>query len=173
MDKVDIRFPGAGQKGRAGTLPRNALERANVLVGLMSRLAAHLRRETAAVRDRRPGEEIAAMLQDKSRLVMAYEEIARLLRVDREGMAALPEELKERLREAMHDLADGAAENADTLRIDGEGQKLLVDSIVEAVNRARAVPQLSYGPGALAPAGRGYAPPTSGPATSATLNTRL
>lgn len=173
MDKVDVRFPKAAPKSAPVKLPGNAEERAAALVELMNRLAAHLRRESAALRARRPAAEMAALLREKHKLVMVYEEVSRLLRLDREGMTSLPAALKGDLRDAARALAEGAAENAETLRVNGDTQKLLVDTIVGAVNRARSIPHVSYGPNATAPAGRGFMAPVSGPATAATLNTRL
>ncbi len=171
MDKVDVRFPQPARAAPPSNLPKNAEERAVALVDLMGRLAAHLRRETAAVLARRPGRELAQIAREKQPMALVCEEISRLLRVDREGMARLTPELKATLREATRNLYEASAENAETLQRNSAAQKILVDTTVAAVNRARQTTTVAYGSGS-AP-GRAYGPPPKGPATSATLNTRL
>lgn len=171
MDKVDVRFPPAAQKAPPANLPKNALERATALVDLMGRMAALLTRETEAVRTRRPTAELAKIAREKEPMSLVYEEVSRLLRVDREGMAALPPELKVSLKEAAGALYAASAENAEALRMGSEAQKLVVDTVVGAVNRARSTPRTAYAP--HMGGGRGYSQNPCGPATAATLNTRL
>ncbi|WP_448203196.1 flagellar basal-body protein [Azospirillum sp. sgz302134] len=166
MDKVDVRFPQPGKKAQPA-LPKNAEERATALVELMGRLAAHLQRETAAVRRRCSTAELARLAKEKQPMTLVYEEVSRLLRVDREGMANLPDETKARLREATRALYEASADNADTLRRNGEAQKILVDTVVDAINHARQTTPVAY------PASRTYVAPKRGPATAATLNKQL
>ncbi|HEY0833388.1 MAG TPA: flagellar basal-body protein [Azospirillum sp.] len=177
MDKVDVRFPSDKPKSAPANLPKTAEERAAALITLMERLSAHLDRETTAVRDRRPAAELAKLAQDKQPMVLVYEEVSRLLRIDPDGMAKLPAPVKQRLNEVTRALADSAGANAATLRLREDAQQLVVDTVVAAVNRARQTqPGVAYGPTPTpygAPAARGYGPPRHGPGTSATLNTRL
>lgn len=176
MDKVDVRFPSPKPAAPPPALPKTALERATALSGLMRRLAAHLDRESAAVRGRLPPAEILRMARDKQPMVLVYEEVSRLLRVDREGLAGLPPEVKRELAEATRQLAASAAANTETLKINSDAQQMMVDTLVGAVNRARqSQPGVAYGPGAggFRQPPRGYGPPKHGPATSATLNTHL
>lgn len=177
MDKVDVRFPPDKPKSAPASLPKTAEERATALIGLMERLAAHLDRETAAVRERRPAAELTQLAKDKQPMVLVYEEVSRLLRVDRDGMAKLPAPIKQRLNEVTRALSDSADANATTLRLRENAQQMLVDTVVAAVNRARqSQPGVAYGPAPATcgtPAPRGYGPPRHGPGTSATLNTRL
>ena len=98
MDKVDVRFPQPAKP--AANLPKNAQERAVALVELMGRLTALLEREAAAVRARRPAKELAQIVKDKQPMTLVYEEVSRLLRVDREGLIGLAPELKTALKDA-------------------------------------------------------------------------
>lgn len=172
MDKVDVRFP---TERKPSNLPKNAEERAETLVDLSKRLATQIERETAAVRAHRPAAEVIALATAKHPLSIAYEELSRLLRIDRAGMAALDPELKERLSVATRALADSTTVNARVLRIAGESQQTLVDAMVTAMNRLRQTqPGVPYGPAtASGKPLRGYGAPTRGPATSATLNACL
>jgi len=172
MDKVDVRFPQPDKKAAPPpNLPKNAEERATALIDLMGRMSAHLRRETAAVLRRCSGTELARLAQEKQPMTLVYEEISRLLRVDRDGMAKLPDELKGKLREATRALFEASSENAEALQRNSEAQKILVDTVVGAINRARQVTTVAYGSGA-SPA-RAYGAPPRGPATAGTLNTQL
>lgn len=169
MDKVDVRFP--QQPKPAANLPKNAQERAVALVELMGRLTTLLEREAAAVRARRPAKEMAQIVKDKQPMTLVYEEISRLLRVDREGLMALPAELKTALKDATGKLYAATADNAEALRIGGEAQKMMVDTVVTVITRQQKAPATAYA--AHMGGGRGYSPPPSGPRTSAALNTRL
>ncbi|MBP2229144.1 flagellar basal-body protein [Azospirillum agricola] len=170
MDKVDVRFPQPA-KAAPSNLPKNALERATALVELMDRLAALLEREAAAVRARRPAAELARLAKDKQPMSLVYEEISRLLRVDREGVMGLPAELKLALREATGKLYAATADNAEALRVGGQAQKIVVDTVVAAVSRAQKAPVSAYA--AHMGGGRGHSPQPSGPRTASALNTRL
>ncbi|BAI72480.1 flagellar basal-body protein [Azospirillum sp. B510] len=169
MDKVDVRFPQPAKP--AANLPKNAEERAVALVELMGRLTSLLEREAAAVRARRPARELAQIVKDKQPMTLVYEEISRLLRVDREGLIALSPELKTALREGTGRLYAATADNAEALRVGGEAQKVMVDTVVGAITRQQKAPTTAYA--AHMGGGRGYSPPPSGPRTSAALNTRL
>ncbi len=169
MDKVDVRFP--QQAKPAANLPKNAQERAVALVDLMGRMTAVLEREAAAVRARRPAKELAQIGRDKQPMTLVYEEISRLLRVDRDGLMALPEELKTTLKDATAKLYAATADNAEALRVGGAAQKIMVDTVVGVISRQQKAPSTAYA--AHMGGGRGYSPPPSGPRTSAALNTRL
>ncbi len=171
MDKVDVRFPQPGKKAPSANLPKNAEERAGALIELMGRLSANLRREAEAVERRCNTAELARLAKEKQPMMLVYEEVSRLLRVDREGMANLPDDTKAKLRAATRDLYDASAENADVLRRNSGAQKILVDTVVNAINHARQVTTVAYG--SPIPPRSTYVVPTHGPATSATLNTRL
>lgn len=170
MDKVDVRFPQPA-KAPPSNLPKNALERATVLVTLMARMTSLLQQETAAVLARRPTSELAQFAKDKQPMSLVYEDISRTLRVDREGMRNLPDELKASLKEAATALYAASAENAEALRLGGIAQKIIVDTVVGAVTKAQKAPTTAYA--AHMGGGRGYTPPPSGSRASATLNTRL
>lgn len=169
MDKVDVRFP--QQAKPAANLPKNAQERAVALVDLMGRLTAVLEREATAVRARRPAKELAQIGRDKQPMTLVYEEISRLLRVDRDGLMALPAGLKTALKDATAKLYAATADNAEALRVGGAAQKIMVDTVVGVISRQQKAPSTAYA--AHMGGGRGYSPPPSGPRTSAALNTRL
>ncbi|CAO3373770.1 flagellar basal-body protein [Azospirillum argentinense] len=171
MDKVDVRFP-QPSKAPAANLPKNAEERAAALIELMDRLSAHLARETEAVMRHCTSAELARLGREKQPMMLVYEEVSRLLRVDREGMAALPDEAKAALREATRGLYEASAANADALRRNSAAQKILVDTVVGAINRARQTTTPAYGTAPVPPRAT-YITPSHGPSTSATLNTRL
>ena len=172
MDKVDVRYPTAR---KPSNLPRNAQERAEVLLDLCARLTTQIERETAAIRAHRPAAEMIALATAKQPLCIAYGELTRLLRVDRAGMADLAPEMKEQLTAATKALTDSTAVNVHALRIASEAQQTLVDAMVIAMNRLRQTePGVPYGPPtASGKPLRGYGAPTRGPATSATLNACL
>lgn len=175
MDMVDIRHP---QKPKSApvNLPKSAEERAEALISLMERLTAHLEQETRTLADRRV-RDIAALVKAKQPMALVAEEMGRLLRIDREGLSSLPLDLKERLRETVRALNAATDANIGTLDRMAGAQQLLVDTIVDAVNRDRKLNHPAYGPAAGGRYANGpsrvYAPPTNGPATSATLNTNL
>lgn len=176
MDKVDIRFSEPNKPAAPNNLPKNAYERAVALVGLMGRLAVCIDRESEAIAKHRPVAEIKALVKEKEPMALVYEEISRLLRVDREGLAALPPELKQQLRDATERLRTAGQVNADTLRVAEKSQKILVETVASAVNRTKQGQAASYNAtaagGRAAP--RGYGPPSGFiRAPSAALNTKL
>ncbi|HRQ82828.1 MAG TPA: flagellar basal-body protein, partial [Azospirillaceae bacterium] len=144
MDKLDIRYRPAPPAAKPTGLPKNALERAQALVGLMERLAVCLDREADAIRRRRPLAEIRALVKEKEPMMLVYEEISRLLRVDAEGVAALPAELKAQLKAATLRLKTAGDAGAETLRAASAGQKLLVDTAAAAISRANQSRTTAY-----------------------------
>lgn len=170
MDKVDVRFPQPA-KAPIANLPKNALERATALVSLMGRMTSLLQRETAAVKARRPTSELVQFSKEKQPMALVYEDVSRALRVDREGMRTLPDELKAALKDAAGALYAATAENAETLRLNSAAQKIVVDTMVGVVTKAQKAPVTAYA--AHMGGGRGYTPPPNGVRASAALNTRL
>lgn len=176
MDKVDIRSTPGKPKAAPANLPKNAHERTVALSGLMERLADHLDAEAAAVTARRPAAELAELARAKQPMILVCEELSRLLRVDRDGMAALPAEAKAGLAEATRRLTIATAENAATLQRMAGAQQILVNTLVDATNRYRRTqPGVAYQQAAPRPNGpiTVFATPKHGPGTAATLNTRL
>lgn len=170
MDKVDVRIP--KERKAAIAPPKNAQERAVALIDVAARLTALIERETGILNGRHASSELGRLADEKRPLSIAYDELSRLLRIDRQGMAALPTELKERLSAAGQELATLCATNAERLRGAAEAQQVVVDALVAGINRLRnQQPGVAYGPVAssVSPL-RGYGAPTRGHATSATLN---
>lgn len=176
MDKVEIGQAKAKSAKSATNLPRNARERAEALVGLMGRMAAHIDRETNAVRAHRPMAELRALVKDKEPMSLVFEELSRLLRVDRDGMAALPDALKKALKQGSAELRRASTENAAALRYAQDGQRIVVDTLAAAANRMKNRQASAYaataGGGRAAP--RGYGPPAGYVRTpSSTFDTTL
>lgn len=176
MDKLDIRSQTNAAPKPAANLPKNAHERAVALIGLMERIAVCVERESDAIRRRRPVAEIRALVREKEPMTLVYEELSRLLRLDPEGLKALPDDVKAKLKAATARLRSAGDDNADTLRTASKTQKILVDTVAAAVNRLNARQAAAY----QATAAGGRAPPRGyGPAagairpSSATLNTTL
>jgi hypothetical protein len=175
MDKVEIRQPQPA-KAAPSNLPKTPEDRAVVLIDLIERLTSHLANETNAIEQRRNGD-LGDLVTAKQPMSLVTEEMARLLRIDRDGMSALPLDLKERLRDAVRALQSTVECNVATIQRAAGAQKILVDTVVGAVNRERRLSHPAYGPMAAGQRpnspSRAFGPPKSGPATAATLNTRL
>ena len=131
---------------------QNPVERVEVLIGISERLAALLQRERAAV-ERRALAEVTALQADKRGLAARFDEIARLVRLDKAGLAALPPELMERLHESSRRLADATRANAETLDVQALARRSVIDVAVKAANQEiRAVAAYASGrPGGLSP----------------------
>jgi len=151
-----------------------AEERAIALAGLMERLSEILCEETAAVRARAPASRIAELAAGKQALLQPYQQLSRALQDDPEGSAALPEEIRQRLKRQAGELARSCADNAEALRPAVEVQQTLIDIVAAAHTRNQ---QAGYGipAGAAAPGyGRtGYSRAPQVRAAAAALNTRL
>ncbi len=143
-------------------------ERVEVLIGVNDRLAALLARERDAV-ERQALSEVAALQADKRRLATRFDEIARLVRLDKAGLAALPPDLMARLRESSWRLGEVTAANAQALDTQAAARKSVIDVVVKAVNHERR------SEAAYAGCRQGYAPKAARalPARSSTLNTTL
>jgi len=143
-------------------------ERVEVLIGVNDRLAALLVREREAV-ERRSLAEVAALQEEKRRLALRFDEIGRLVRLDKAGLTALAPELMARLRESSWRLAEATATNVQTLDIQAAARKSVIDVVVKTVNHERK------SEAAYAGCRRGYAPKAARPAPgrSSTLNATL
>jgi len=175
MDKVEIRQL-QSTKAVSSNLPKTAEDRALALVDLFERLTNHLAGETEMIEARKTGD-LSDLVKAKQPISLVTEEMARLLRIDREGMAGLPLELKERLRDSVRSLQAAVDANIGSLERAVGAQRLLVDTVVHAVNRDRTFHRPSYGP--MAGGRRSNTPARAnrafeqGPNTSITLNTCL
>ncbi|MBI1208569.1 MAG: hypothetical protein GC191_14955 [Azospirillum sp.] len=126
--------PGATASGSAIGAPATASERAAALIELAGRLAELLQQEAAAIAG---GGTPNAVGNDRHALIQRYDETARVLRLDRAGLAGLSPELLERLRREARTLAEAAAAHAELLRVASEAQRRTVDGLFRAVNRER------------------------------------
>ena len=146
------RMPSSPAAGASPPPVQNPVERAEVLIGISERLAALLLRERAAV-ERRALAEVAALQADKRSLAARFDEIARLVRLDKAGLAALPPDLLGRLQESSRLLADATRANAETLDVQALARRSVIDVAVKAANQERrAVAAYASGrPGSLPP----------------------
>lgn len=143
-------------------------ERVEVLIGVNECLTALLARERQAV-ERRALAEVAALQEEKRRLALRFDEIGRLVRLDKAGLAALAPDLKDRLRESSWRLAEATAASVQTLDIEAAARKSVIDVVVKTVNHERK------SEAAYAGCRRGYAPKVARPlpGRSSTLNATL
>ncbi len=148
--------------------PPSTAERVEVLITVNDRLAALLVREREAL-ERRAVAEVAGLQADKRGLAARFEEIGRIVRLDKAGLGALPAEVMGRLRESSWQLAAATAANVQTLDIQAAARKSVIDMVVRTVNHER------QSEAAYAGCRRGYAPksPRAPPPRSTTLNTTL
>lgn len=116
--------------------PGTAAERAEVLISVMERLGGLLSRELDALR-RGALPEIVALQGEKRDLGTRFDEIGRLLRLDRAGLAALSPDLLARLKSSGARFADIAHVSRETLDIAAEAQKWVVEVVVKTVNQDR------------------------------------
>lgn len=133
-------------------------ERATAMLDVMARLAQVFDREVEAVRTRRP-HDLTDLNPNKQKLMIAYEEIARALRIDSKGLTNLRPEIKERLIEGSQTLRESGSANAARMGLHTEAHRRVVDMVVQAINESRRI-EAGYSPrgaqGALQP--RGNAP---------------
>lgn len=165
--------PAKADAAKAPAFPEGPPERAQLLIALMERLADLLQRETEAISAREPAR-FNALAADKQKLAGRMEELGRLVRLDRAGLAGLPVELRQRLRETGQHLDQLSAANEAALRLYAEAQRSVVDVVVGAVNRERganasyaAMARGPVAPAVMATAARAYG------SRSMALNTRL
>ncbi|MEI7609728.1 MAG: hypothetical protein WCJ64_20295 [Rhodospirillaceae bacterium] len=114
----------------------NTAERVEVLITVNTSLAALLARECDAA-NRRALAEVAALQDEKRRLAQRFDEIGRLVRLDKAGLAALPPELMARLKESSWRLAEATSANVQALDIQAAARKSVIDVVVKAVNHQR------------------------------------
>lgn len=124
--------PAAKTPPAAGTVA----ERAVVLISIMDRLSVLLARELDAIR-RDALAEVSALQGEKRDLGARLDEIGRLLRLDRAGMASLGPEVLGRLRDSGARLAQVVDADLQTLDVRAEAQKRVVEVVVKTVNQER------------------------------------
>ena len=143
-------------------------ERVEVLIGVNDRLAAVLVRERDAL-ERRALAEVAALQADKRALATRFDEIGRLVRLDKAGLATLPPETMARLRESSWRLAEATSASVQSLDIHAAARKAVIEVVVKTVNHERQAEA------AYAGLRKGYVPktPRAPPGRSMSLNTTL
>lgn len=143
-------------------------ERAAALIDVMSRLSSLFDDEVTLLRGQLRYR-ITDLEPRKQALARAYEELARALRVDGDGLNGLEPEVRDRITEGSRSLTESCRRNFLVLKAHCEVHRGVVDAIVKAINHERQS-ETGYARkrGGVAPAGypRGGAPAT-------TINTRL
>jgi len=117
-------------------LPASPEARAQAVVELAQRLDSLIGREHEALEAGRLSE-LAGLADQRLDLLQRFEALVRVVRLDREGLAALPPELAQDLRRAVAALAQQAAEHAERMTVATEAQRRVIDGLVQMVNRER------------------------------------
>jgi len=128
--------PRRPQPPKTAPPPGTTAERAVVLISIMDRLAALLTRELDATR-RGALAELPVLQGEKRELGARLDEIGRLVRLDRAGLAALDPDLFRRLRDAGARLGQIVEADLRTLDVRAEAQKRVVEVVVKTVNQER------------------------------------
>lgn len=122
------------------------------LVAVASRLVHLMERETAILREMRPGD-IGSMQEEKLRLIRGYESMVNELREDPSRIAAVSEAVRQELRETVIRFEEAAATNARALTAAQEANERLLKAIVDA-----AAAQTAHNPTYVADGGLRKAP---------------
>ncbi|MEI8394324.1 MAG: hypothetical protein WCF85_06275 [Rhodospirillaceae bacterium] len=143
-------------------------ERVMVLISIMDRLHEVLERELDLARsDALTG--VIALQADKLALTGRLDEIGRVVRLDRAGLAGLAPELMNRLKESGMRLNRTTAASADFFSIQAAASKAVIDVLVRSVNRDHRV-EAAYSRQCTGYMPRGPRPSTTGAMTfTATL----
>lgn len=132
-----IQAGAAASAGAGSQIPSDPLERIRLLLVLSSRISDLLERETAATRARR-WNDLSALQGEKRALVRRYDELARLVRLNRDALIALPPELLERLVASTEHLDTLAHDSAIFLDRSAEAQRRVVDVTVRTTTQHRS-----------------------------------
>lgn len=146
-------------------VPTDPVERVRLLLTLTARLGPLLEREISAVRTRR-WRDLSAVQDEKRSVSRRYEDVARLIRLDRTALAELPADLLQRLSDETARLDALAQDSASTLERGTEAQRRVLDVTIRATNQNRTAASAYV-------RARSPGPHHGGPSTSATLNQKL
>jgi flagellar biosynthesis/type III secretory pathway chaperone len=117
------------------------------LIQVAGKLLTLMREETEAMRALKPAR-IAELAAEKSRLVDAYNTLARSFRKDPETLTALNGALRDELKETLERFEETASENERALEAARDANERVLKAIVDAVQAQRPQPA-GYGrPGA-------------------------
>jgi hypothetical protein len=137
-------------------------ERAQNLIAVMDRLTDVMTLELDAVR-KGALERVATIQAEKRALATRFDEVGRLLRLDRAGLAGLPPDVRTALNDASRRLGEVTMASAELLDIQGRAQKCVVDVVVKSVNHERRA-VTAYGQ-----LRKGIARPARAPASSGSM----
>ncbi len=118
-------------------------QKAALLISVMDRLTEVIGSELEAVRCSAHAR-VKSLQSAKQDLYGRLDEVGRLLRLDRAGLAALPLELLARLGESSRKLHVLTAASLELLDTQVEAQKCVVDVVVKTVNHERRT-EAAYG----------------------------
>lgn len=145
--------------------PESPVDRVRLLLSLSARLTPLLEQEAAAFQARR-WREAAALQEEKRTLVGRYDDVARLVRLDKTGLARLSPDLLDRLTQETARLDTLAHNSAITLERGAEAQRRVLDVTVRAANQSRTAASAYI-------RARSPGPPNGGPGQAVTLDQRL
>ena len=113
-----------------------AEERADALLDVMRRLSALFDEEVALIRHQlRP--RVNELSDSKQALARAYEEVARALRVDGDGLKSLDAETRQTLAETTRTLNAACRRNLLVLKAHCDSHRGIIDAIVQGINKDR------------------------------------
>lgn len=132
-DAVVYTPPPARRAAPAGAVPSTAVERTRMLIDVLDRLAGLLDGDAAPQR----GAPTSRRDTDRQTLVRGFDELGRLLRVDRDGIAAMAPELRDELVTGLTTVRSLAEGNLRALSARVRAQKIIVDTLVRSVGEQR------------------------------------
>ncbi len=110
------------------------------LAKLCAELAGVLRRETGRLREMKTGG-IKDMQSEKASLAALYDDRARSVMEDLEGLKSAPAPLRDRLRNALQDLHGAMAENERALLATRAANERVIQTVIDTVaSRTSAIP---------------------------------
>lgn len=127
-----------GTEETAAEAPKNPAEgKLRDLIIISSSLIKLLEKENRALRDQKP-QEVAALLEEKTKLARAYESRIKGLQEKPDALAEADAELRERLKLVGEKVADLMEENAKLLKIALSVSRRVMDTVADAVKSVNA-----------------------------------
>ena len=148
--------------------PPSVIERVELLIKVSDRLASVLAREAIAL-ERKALSEVSALQPEKRSLSARFDEIGRLIRLDKASLMNLAPDYMARLREESWRLCEITSANVKALDVQSAARKSMIEVVVKSVNLERQAET------AYAGLSRGYVPRSARTAgeRSMTINTTL
>lgn len=141
--------------------PKSPAERAQALIDVVERLGGLITEEDQALAQAQL-RHLGKTAPRKQKLGFAFDELCRLLRVDRQALLGLDDDTKQELRLAIGRMRAAARDQEKRLRTKTEAHRHLVESLVKTTNHERRTEQhYAKGLGLAPPIKGGTAPSTA------------